>query len=309
MKTRNTAERAWTSLAAFLAFALCASGQILTWDADPTTPGAQDGPGVWNTTTNTWWTGTANTLWSSTIPNAATFGANAGAAGTVTLGAAIVCGNIRFNAPTVGDYTIAGGGYTLGLTNRNIYATVNATISADIVGSGITISHGPPTAPCGLVTLSGNNRFGGAFTIGQNAPNEDGQSAPNTTCAVRITSSTALGTSTLNFNAQGNATSPRLELAGGITVTNPITWQGRNNVTPAFVSISGANTLSGPITLAPGGSQYPLQVHGSSTLTISGNMAIQTSGARTVVLGGTGTGIYSGAFTGGSAAAWTNICL
>jgi len=284
-------------------------GQILTWDADPTTPGAQDGPGIWNTTTNTWWTGAANATWSSTIPNAATFGAGSGTAGTVTLGEPIVSGNIRFNAPAVGNYTIAGGGYTLGLTNRNIYPTVNATISADIVGTGITISHGPPNGPSGLLILSGNNRFGGAFTLGQNANNEDGQGPVNTTCAARITSSTALGTSTINFNSQGNATSPRLELVGGITVTNPITWQARNNVTPAFVSFSGANTLSGPITLAAGGTQYRVLVYGSSTLTMAGNMTIQTAGARTIVLDGTGTGTYSGAFTGGNAAAWTNIVL
>jgi len=283
--------------------------QNLIWDADPTLAGVQDGSGVWSTTTNTWWTGSANTIWNNSIPNGAIFGSGSDQGGTVVLGEHIVCANIRFNAPGAGNYTIVGDGFTLALTNRNIYATVNAVITAPITGVGITISHGAPNMPCGVLTLAGNNNFGGTLNIGQNANNEDNQGPANTTCAVRAMSNTALGNSTLQFNTQGNATSPRLEVVGGITLTNPITWQGRNNVTPAFVSYGGNNALAGPITLGAGGTQYRMSVHGAGSLTVGGNMTIQATGGRTIVLDGSGTGFYAGALTGGSAAAWSNIVV
>lgn len=275
------------------------TGQTLTWDSDTTQTGAQDGPGVWNTLNTNWWTGTANTSWNSAIPNAATFGAGAGQAGTITLGENIICGNITFNHPAAGNYTIDGTGFTLALTNRSIAAYASATITANIVGDTISLVNSAANAPIGTLTLAGNNTFGTRFNLGPNAP--------NTTASARAASSSAFGTGTVYFSDQGNATSHRIELVGGVTITNPVTWYGRNNVAPAFVSISGANTWSGPLTFSYGGSQYPIEVHGSSALTMAGTTTIQTSGSRSLILGGTGTGYYSGNITGGSAAGWQNI--
>lgn len=275
------------------------SGQTLTWDSDTTQTGAQDGPGIWDTLNTNWWTGTANTTWNSSIPNAATFGAGTGQAGTVTLGENISCANITFNHPAAGNYTIAGGGFTLALTNRSIAANASATISANIVGDTISLVNSAANAPIGTLTLAGNNTFGTRFNLGPNAP--------NTTASVRAASSSAFGTGTVYFSDQGNATSHRIELVGSVTITNPVTWYGRNNVAPAFVSISGANTWAGPLNFSYGGSQYPIEVHGSSTFTVAGTTTIQTSGSRSLILGGTGTGYYSGNITGGSASGWQNI--
>ena len=47
----------------------------LTWDADPATPGLQDGAGTWDDVQTNWWDGAANTNWTSLTPDDATLGA------------------------------------------------------------------------------------------------------------------------------------------------------------------------------------------------------------------------------------------
>lgn len=270
----------------------------LTWDADPTTPGAQDGPGVWNHSANNWWTGLGNTTWTSTgVPDWAVFGIGNGLAGTVTLGDNIICSNITFNPAGAGWYTIAGGGYTVALTNRTITANVNATIAADLIGTNLTIANA-----AGLLTLSGNNTLIGTFKIGPNAP--------NTTLGLRIASSRAFGLSTNVWpNDNGNQTSPRIELVGGVTITNPVTLPGRNNFSVAFLSFAGGNKLTGPITFGPGGVMYGFQVDGASSLELGGTVTIQTTGARTVTLRGTGNGAITGRLTGGQLVSPTNTLV
>ena len=57
----------------------------LLWDFAPGTPGAQDGPGDWNTTTPSWLvSATQNTNWSNSTLNNAVFGSGA-FADTVTV--------------------------------------------------------------------------------------------------------------------------------------------------------------------------------------------------------------------------------
>lgn len=272
----------------------------LTWDANTAQTGAQDGSGTWDATGTNWWTGTANAAWNSVTPDAAFIGSASGAAGTITLGANIVSGNLRFNAPGVGNYTLAGVGFTLGLTNRGIYPAAAATIGATIVGGSLTISHGPGNAPSGLLTLSGNNLFTGGTTIGENANNPDGQGAAFTTTAVRINSGLALGTGTVSFNGQGNQTSPRLELVGGITVTNAVSLAGRNNPSEAVIGLSGANTLGGTVTGGAGGQYYGFRSEVANGLTLS-NIVMNASATRNYVLTGSGSGAANGIFSGGAA--------
>jgi autotransporter-associated beta strand protein len=272
----------------------------LTWDANPAVTGAQDGSGTWDNAANNWWTGAANTPWSSVVPDAPFFGGASGSAGTVTLGANVVAANLTFNATGAGNYTIAGGGFTLGLTNRTVIANANGTISANLVGGPLTTGNSAAQTAIGTVTLSGNNSYTGGLILGGNAP--------NTTTSARLTSNTAAGTGGIQYNSNGNATSPRLELAGGITVTNPISFfAGRNNVATGIESLSGANTLTGAITPSPGGSQYPIRVDGASTLTLAGTLTLQTGGPRGFILGGTGNGFFTGTIAGGAASVATIV--
>jgi len=129
-----------------------------TWDADTGTPGAQDGSGIWSTSTSNtnWWNGAANTNWSnSTLPDNTVIGAGDGAAGTVTLGEDITVGNLRFDAPGSGSYLLEGDGYSLnfgivnplmwvssGVTVTNRINSNNATRDLNITGGGTFVFEG-----------------------------------------------------------------------------------------------------------------------------------------------------------------------
>ena len=270
----------------------------LTWDANTAVAGGQDGSGTWDNSNLNWLNAGVNAAWNGTVPDAAFFGSG-GAAGTVTLGANVVCGNITFNGGGAGEYAIAGGGFTLGLTNRTITVSANGTISANIVGTSVTLANSGGNAPSAVLTLSGANSNNGGFNLGPNAA--------TTTGAVRVNSSTAFGTGTVSFNPQGNQTSHRIELTGGVTIANTIAMNGRNNISMGFESFNGANTLSGPINFGAGGGQYGFQVDGSSTFTLSGTTTIQANGGRNMGLRGTGNGTVSGILAGGASNSPTNV--
>jgi hypothetical protein len=67
------------------------SAAPLIWDADPATPGLQDGAGTWDDVQTNWWDGAANTNWTSLTPDDATLGAG-GTPGLITLGGPISLG-------------------------------------------------------------------------------------------------------------------------------------------------------------------------------------------------------------------------
>ena len=276
----------------------------LTWDGNTALTGAQDGPGTWDNTSTNWWNGSADVAFNNTTPDVPTFGAANGVAGTVTLGANINAGNITFSAPGVGYYTIAGGGFTLCLTNRTITDNANATISANIVpvpaaNSSLTLANSVANAPSAILTLSGNNSFTN-FNLGINAP--------NTTAAVRIGSSTAFGWGSIGVaGGQGSQTSHRIELVGnGMTITNVISNLGRNNYSAVLVNLGTGNTMSGTQTKTTGGQDLHWASEVANGLTLSGasgaGVALSSSASspRYFVLRGTGGGTVSGVVSTGS---------
>ena len=112
----------------------------LTWDADPLTANPQDGPGIWDSTTNTWWDGAANVVWNNATPDSAVFGAGSGAAGTISNAVAITVGNITFNAAGSGTYTITAttaNPVTLSGT-PTINANTNAALNVVLAGTSFT---------------------------------------------------------------------------------------------------------------------------------------------------------------------------
>ena len=139
--------------------AVVMSAQAMTniWDAVIGTSGAQDGSGIWLDDTNStnWWTGLANVPWENSALNSAIIGAGDGAAGVITLGSPITVGNLRFNAPGSGAYTIEGNDYPLifgiddpvlwvsaGVTVTNRANSVNDTRNLDLTGGGSLVLTG-----------------------------------------------------------------------------------------------------------------------------------------------------------------------
>ena len=129
-----------------------------TWDADPATPGLQDGGGFWSLLTNSWWNGAANVPWSATATNNALFGNGSGAAGPVTVGTNVVVSNITFNAAGSGNYVIGGNTLTLAGTPV-ITANADATINSSLAGGGV-IKAGAST-----LNVAGPGTYTGATVV------------------------------------------------------------------------------------------------------------------------------------------------
>ncbi|MDA3923355.1 MAG: autotransporter-associated beta strand repeat-containing protein [Kiritimatiellae bacterium] len=113
-----------------------------TWDADISTSDAQDGSGTWNTSNSNWWHSTeVNTNWNnSALPDQTIFGVGSDAAGTITLGDDITVGNLRFDAPGSGSYTLDGNGNTLnfGIINPLLWVSSDVTVTNFINSNNTT---------------------------------------------------------------------------------------------------------------------------------------------------------------------------
>ncbi|MEY3205490.1 MAG: hypothetical protein RLZZ21_1821, partial [Planctomycetota bacterium] len=147
-------------VACAIGLSLCgvqASAQV-TWDANTTTSGPQDGSGTWSTSDANWWNGTTDVVWPNLTTSSAIIGANSGAAGTITASGSLTLNAITFNAPGSGSYTLTGGTLGFAGTSPAITANANATIESAITsGAGLTKSG------TGTLTLSGviSNTSGG----------------------------------------------------------------------------------------------------------------------------------------------------
>ncbi|HVM46417.1 MAG TPA: autotransporter-associated beta strand repeat-containing protein, partial [Candidatus Acidoferrum sp.] len=152
-----------------------------------------------------------------------------------------------------------------------------------IVGSG-----GVQQIGSGIVTLTAANTYSNQTVI--NSTNYG---------ALRITNPNALGDPSGNTAIVGNTNGlGRLELAGNITVAEPLLVDCRQDISanvPAVLNVSDNNTLSGTISGNTGGGLWNFRSD-SGKLTISGNFSnTTTSATRIIQLMGTGTGEWSGA--------------
>jgi len=190
------------ALASALPISLAASahGASVTYDADLSTTGAQDGSGLgWNTTDSNFWDGAANVLWPNTTADEAIFGAGNGAAGPVTVGT-VNANKISFTAPGSGNYDLSGGTITLGGTSPAIAVNADASIASTLAGSA-----GLSTSGSAVLTLTGAQTYNGAVTFANRSTIFSGSAASTATNnAIFIGGSN--GRSAVQFNSSGNFT-------------------------------------------------------------------------------------------------------
>jgi autotransporter-associated beta strand protein len=250
-------------------------GTGMTWDSSAGGGAPQDGPGTWadqsSASGNTnWWTGAVDVLWTNASAEIATFGANSGAAGVVTLGGAVTAAGINFSTPGSGNYTIAGGGNTLTL-NGDVSAGTSATISAPVtLGLPATFSAaGAQTlAVSGVIAggISNSLAITGPGVVSLTGQNNTSQSA-GMAGAVTVSSGTLSLNSSSLYGTLGNVY--------GITVGSGAT-----------LSLQGVNAISGSSGVARN-----LTVNGGAVTNAgTGNHAI----GNLTLNGGTISGVGSG---------------
>jgi autotransporter-associated beta strand protein len=194
--------------------------------------------------------------------------------------------NMNGYALTVGSLAASGSST---ITNTGIEKTLQIgslntnTTYTGVISGAIAISK----VGSGTVTLSGNNSFTGNVTFPTGTANSG---------ALRLAHNNALGTSAKNVILQGsNGATQRIELTGGISISNAITLQTAGKTTnPVFLSnISGANTWNGAIQITNTGGSYSIESQ-SGTLILTGNVTNTINVNRTFIFTGSGNITVSG---------------
>ena len=255
-----TCQKKFSPLTLLASLACVASLQAtqLTWDADPNTASLQDGAGVWDTTTNTWWDGAANVVWNNATPDSAVFGTGSGAAGVISNSLPITVGNVTFNSAGSGNYTLSSSvANTVTLSGSpTITANVNAALNVVLAGTAFTKEGG------GQLSLrpGANNTYAGTTIVNN-------------------------GTLALNSSSGSRVLIPGdLTINAGATVTNtgstgPIADTATVTVNSGGTYADGADVIS-TLVLAGGTIfQVGTEQFTASTIDARSGSILQTAGA------------------------------
>ncbi|HEX5218694.1 MAG TPA: autotransporter-associated beta strand repeat-containing protein [Verrucomicrobiae bacterium] len=273
------------------------SAVTLIWDANPTAPGNQDGGGVWDTTTNTWWDGVANVPWVNATAGAA-FGVGSGAAGTITLAVPIsVPVNLEFNAPGSGNYTISGSAANpLSLTTSpSISANVDAALNVVLAGEAFTklgagqLSLRPPadntyagTTFVNVGTLALNSSTGGRVLIPGNLTINSGAIVTNTGASGPVADTATVTVNTGGTYTDGTDVIETLVLAGGTVVQ-----VGTETLTAATIDARNGSVIQSAGATGKIDGNLTKTTTGTVTWTARGSAATTGGLTNTIVNAGT----------------------
>jgi autotransporter-associated beta strand protein len=129
---------------------------VLTWDADTSIDGAQDGSGTWTASiSNTnWWDGTTNVSWDGITPANAIFGSGNATSNNPTVAIAnsttIIVSNITFNSGGIGNYTISAGNSS---SRLSLWQTPTITVASGVSATNLVIVSGTSFTKMGGGTL------------------------------------------------------------------------------------------------------------------------------------------------------------
>ena len=213
-------------------------------------------------------------------------------------------GTVTFNNTSVigfrfGGIDASGGPITLGAS-----PTLDVGFELNGAANNVTVKGSQPVTINGVITGTGTDTSAGGALIkdGSNTLILGGSSSSWAgrisilNGAVRVSKAGALGSDAGRTSIAGDAATGRLEVLGGIGLTEPLYLAGRagTNVSDHLRNISGGNLLAGPVTLDAGGTDYTLQSD-SGLLNISGSLNYGTqTGGSTLHLQGGGDGAISG---------------
>lgn len=236
-------------LLTFLTLARATQAQdAYVWDADNGSAGAQDGGGTWTAGQPNWFNqtlGLDNQSWVN--GSHAIIGAGDGAAGTITLGGPVTVGNLTFNAPGSGAYTL-GGSQVLTLQNSLVTVNAAATISAPLAGdtawektgaAQLTLGGSLASAHTGALTVSQGRlhlaKTGGATAIAGDLSITSGAHVTftaSTTNQIAATAHVSMSGAASAFNGTGpNTTSVAVnQTLASLTVTGGAFSSGFNSV-------------------------------------------------------------------------------
>lgn len=171
----------------------------------------------------------------------------------------------------------------------------DATLAGVVSGAGgVRVNNSDVTfaaanAFTGAATfVSGNASFSGAGSIASATQINIG----NGDAVLQVSDSAQVeGAALLNFTSDGGAvgSTARMELDGGVTLSNPSTIAQRSGTAPAIVNTGGSNTLSGDIALTVGGASARIQSD-AGLLTLAGTISTTATTTRSLYLQGAGNG-------------------
>jgi autotransporter-associated beta strand protein len=248
------------------------------FDANTASSGAQDGAGVWNTTTADFYNSATNSdqVWSNSTNELAAFG-NGGSAGVVTVGT-VNANAIQFNNVT-GGYNLTGGTITLG----GISPTISTNSASAIIGSNL-VSTSLNTTGAGNLMLTGAVTLSAVTFVESGSLTIAGAGSINSSALIGV-GGQAGNVAVLNINTTGTVSFS----SAGTTAINTIGCQpgglGVVNQTSGNVQIGGDIALGYVSTTASG----------TYNLTGTGNLNVQSPNPGIVVAwGGTGSLYQSG---------------
>ena len=245
-------------------------------------------------------------------------GANLYSGGTLINAATLFAANTSGSATGTGNISIgAGGVLQIGLTNAS-----GSVAAGVITNNGTILFIRTDTTTCtSLITGTGGlDFFGPGYTGGTvifNTPNTYSGLTWIVNGALRISAPNA----TSEFLVANGLYDGRLELAGGITITNPIGLgpkdQSLGGNTPNIVNVSGTNTITGVFQGVNGGKDWVIRSD-AGQLTISSPFANGATSAATYnlwlrgvasgqfnsLLGSPTTGLYTALYKADSGV-WT----
>ncbi|MBW8864380.1 MAG: autotransporter-associated beta strand repeat-containing protein [Verrucomicrobia bacterium] len=275
------------------------------WDGDAATPGLQDGSGWW---TNANWSlsgnGSDDGLWVD--GSAAVFGGgSSGTANTIVVGNGPVVGNLTFNAPFAGSYTLMSS--TLTLTNGptiTVNSGGNAVIASSLRGDNGFIKTGPGTLS---VTPGSANSYAGLAEVAQGTLIEGGGSGKVTICAGGVLvdpGATLQGTTgkTGTFDPNASITNNGGTILWGCAEISPVVDVVlRNNGVISNYIASDRNLLaSGTYRLESGTIAYFINADGTTNraMALNGTAGLTKTTSGTVYILGTNGAQVKNAYTG-----------